>query len=148
MTGISQYSAENIILLEKAVTKHFGISRGEMRTPNRRGSMCRQVLYYLLNKHFMYSSVQIGRIYNKDHSTVLHGIKKIQGNKANSDQADDIFKECLWNKDNSGDKGVDGHRYNLGTTVEQEQANAKMSEVIPITIPTLSDLPRRKKRSK
>jgi hypothetical protein len=121
MTGISQYSAENIILLEKAVTKHFGISRGEMRIPGTRGSAARQVMYYLLNKHFLYSSVQIGRIYNKDHTTILYGIKKIRLNKASSDKADDIFKECLWMKGNSVDKDVGITLNNVCTTLPHDE---------------------------
>ncbi len=94
MKGISKYSSESIRQLEDMVIKRFGVSRMEFKV-TRRGAHARQVMFYLLNKHFLYSSVQIGRMYGRDHSTALLGIKNIKNDNVVSVQADELFLKCL-----------------------------------------------------
>lgn len=124
LKGISMYSSDSIRLLEEVVIKRFGISPIELRSRQRIGAKARQVMFYLLNKHFMYSSVMIGRMYNRDHSTVLLGMKWVQNNKKRSAQADELFLHCIKNGEQavdklsknmniSGDSGVDNVGINL-----------------------------------
>jgi len=50
----------------------LGISRvAQVKTP-------RQVAMYLMNEELGLSTVRIGREFNKDHTTIMHGIKKIK----------------------------------------------------------------------
>lgn len=35
------------------------------------------VIFYILNKHFGYSTVDIGKLFDRDHSSVIHGMDKV-----------------------------------------------------------------------
>ena len=129
MKGISKYSSGSIRQLEEEVIKRFGISHIEFRSRLRIGSNARQVMFYLLNEHFLYSSNQIGRMYGRDHSTVLSGIKKVSSNNVLSKQADELFLKCLQAVDN----GMDNAGINVGQPTH--------IEINPLVIPT--DVPKR-----
>ncbi len=107
LQGISPYSSDSIKLLEKVVVKRFGVSIVELRSRLRIASKARYVMFYLLNKNMLYSTVMIGRLYNRDHTTVIAGIRWVRSNKVRTEEADKIFLHCLKNGDTSEEKTVD-----------------------------------------
>ncbi|MFM1814279.1 MAG: hypothetical protein RLZ98_974 [Pseudomonadota bacterium] len=81
----------------KAVTRHFGISRGDILSQRRHRSVVRprQIGMYLAKQLTERSLPEIGRRFGgRDHTTVLHAIRKIEGeiqaNNALRDEIDDL----------------------------------------------------------
>ncbi len=81
----------------RAVTRHFGISRGEILSERRHRSVVRprQIGMYLAKQLTERSLPEIGRRFGgRDHTTVLHAIRKIDSEvKANTvlrDEIDDL----------------------------------------------------------
>ncbi len=57
----------------------------------------RQILMWILNKLGTLNKVAIGRrIGNRDHTTVIHAVNKINGNPAMFDETQTIMKALLW----------------------------------------------------
>ena len=73
---------EIIVCREMAVS----IEDAYSRTSKKEIVSCRHILFYFFNKHKLTTKVAMGRWFNKDHATVIHGLKKVQ------DQAD-IYPE-------------------------------------------------------
>ena len=76
---ISKESKDIIALVEKA----SGVSFSELKSGNRERNVviARQYAFWRLYKHTYslgYPLVQIGKMLNRDHSTVIHSIKKIE----------------------------------------------------------------------
>ena len=67
-----RYLASDILM---ACCTHFGVSAGEMISPNRKEKSARFAFYYLTRYLTKLSLPQIGKIIHRDHSTVFHGIK-------------------------------------------------------------------------
>ena len=77
IVGVSQMlSAATICEL---VSRQFNISIQDLQSRSRKKSITfpRQIAMYLARKHTEDSLVDIGRTFNRDHSTVLHSIKVI-----------------------------------------------------------------------
>jgi chromosomal replication initiator protein len=67
--------------IQKRVSEHFGIKLSDMASPNRSQSVARprQIAMYLAKMLTSKSLPEIGRRFGgKDHTTVLHAVKKIQ----------------------------------------------------------------------
>src|SRR3990167_6180305 len=80
-----------------AVCKYFRVPAEDLRGPARRASLAfaRQVLMYLLRKQLNLPFDEIGRLTgNRDHSTVIHGVAKIENiisqNQAKKDEVSRI----------------------------------------------------------
>lgn len=82
--------------VEDFVTKKFDLKQGELYAPNRKQEIvnARFVAYYLLNTVYALNFPQIGEIFNKDHTTVIHGIQKIK-NEGWIDEIDRQFLEVI-----------------------------------------------------
>ncbi|MFO1172366.1 MAG: chromosomal replication initiator protein DnaA [Hyphomicrobiaceae bacterium] len=68
--------------IQRMVCKHFGVSRTDILSPRRHRSIVwpRQVGMYLAKTMTQRSLPEIGRRFgNRDHTTVLHAIRKIEG---------------------------------------------------------------------
>ncbi len=113
-TAITQDLAENVIrdLLQnaeprrvriediiKAVSRHFGISKPDILSQRRHRSVVwpRQIGMYLAKQLTARSLPEIGRRFgNRDHTTVLHAIRKIEGaldgDQRLRDEIDDLKK--------------------------------------------------------
>jgi chromosomal replication initiator protein len=61
------------------VSRQFNVSLGDMRSKSRKKVIAfpRQVAMYLSRKHTEETLADIGRIFNRDHSTVMHSIKVV-----------------------------------------------------------------------
>lgn len=63
----------------RKVSEYYGVDLNEVFSSSRSLSVAhsRQVCYYVLNTIFHFSTPRIGRMFNRDHSTVVHGINNI-----------------------------------------------------------------------
>jgi len=72
----------NIEFIQKVVSKHFGLKTSELKSKRRQRSFVlpRQICMYLSRRLTKMSLPEIGAHFGgKDHSTVFHSIKKIEG---------------------------------------------------------------------
>lgn len=64
----------------QAITEVTGLSKEELQSTTRKFKcvIARQIVFeYLIRKQL--STSQIGKVFNRDHATVLHGVKQIRG---------------------------------------------------------------------
>ena len=68
-------------LISELVSSQFNISLADMQSKSRKKKIAfpRQVAMYLSRKHTEETLVDIGRVFNRDHATVMHAIKVISG---------------------------------------------------------------------
>ena len=68
---------ENILSF---VCSAYGLSRQELRSKSRKAQnvLARNIAFFLLREHTEMSSTAIGREFNRQHSTVLNGIAKVE----------------------------------------------------------------------
>ena len=66
-------------MISELIAGQFNVSIKEMQSKSRKKKLAfpRQVAMYLCRKHTEDSLADIGRAFNRDHSTVLHSIKKV-----------------------------------------------------------------------
>ncbi|MFP3983599.1 MAG: chromosomal replication initiator protein DnaA [Desulfurivibrionaceae bacterium] len=78
-----QLSPEAILEL---VSEQFKISADELKSKSRKKTVSfpRQIIMYLSRKYTDYSLADIGRILNRDHSTVVHSIRSISQKQASN----------------------------------------------------------------
>lgn len=85
----------------KVVSRHFGVSRGDILSQRRHRSVVwpRQIGMYLAKQMTSRSLPEIGRRFgNRDHTTVLHAIRKIDGEISNNPRLKDeieVLKKLL-----------------------------------------------------
>ena len=84
----------------RIISRHFGISRGDILSQRRHRSVVwpRQIGMYLAKQLTQRSLPEIGRRFgNRDHTTVLHAIRKIEGelsgNTRLKDELDELKKQ-------------------------------------------------------
>jgi len=73
------------------ICEHFKLSKGKLFQPRRftEQVQARQLCWYLFQKYTFLSTPEIGRMFGgKDHTTILHGIKKVY----NTLDVDDNYK--------------------------------------------------------
>ena len=65
----------------KAVAESYGITIDELRSHSRiaRIATARAVVCYLLYRYFNYSTKDVGNMVLRDHTTVMHNCRKVQG---------------------------------------------------------------------
>lgn len=80
----------------RIVSRHFGVSRGDLLSQRRHRSVVwpRQIGMYLAKQLTARSLPEIGRRFgNRDHTTVLHAIRKIEGEIAGDAKLKDELEE-------------------------------------------------------
>lgn len=80
----------------KIVSRHFGVSRGDILSQRRHRSVVwpRQIGMYLAKQLTSRSLPEIGRRFgNRDHTTVLHAIRKIEGEIGGNTRLKDEIEE-------------------------------------------------------
>lgn len=67
--------------LIKRICESFNVSKKELMSKRRFRPFvdARNVGMYILHKHYNLSSTAVGKVFGKDHSTVLHACKSIEG---------------------------------------------------------------------
>ena len=65
----------------KAVAESYGITIDELRSHSRiaRIATARAVVCYLLYRNYNYSTKDVGNMVLRDHTTVMHNCRKVQG---------------------------------------------------------------------
>jgi chromosomal replication initiator protein len=68
-------------LIMEETAQHFALSMDDLLSKSRSRPLttARHVAMYLLRELTGLSLIKIGELFNRDHTTVLHGIKKIEG---------------------------------------------------------------------
>jgi chromosomal replication initiation ATPase DnaA len=79
----------------RVVAKHYGVCRDEIVTLRRcgRAPEARHVAMYLARRLTGQTFPQLGRIFHRDHSSVVHAIKKIGRNSETDQVLADLLKE-------------------------------------------------------
>jgi chromosomal replication initiation ATPase DnaA len=64
----------------KATCDYYCFTREEMRGPRQTAAVARarQLCYFIARRHTHMSLSEIGRCFNRDHTTVMHGVQKIE----------------------------------------------------------------------
>ncbi len=80
-TVIGEPKSVTSTMIGEFVGAQFKVSVQEMQSRSRKKALTfpRQVAMYLSRKHTQESLVDIGKVFNRDHSTVLHAIKVVTG---------------------------------------------------------------------
>lgn len=60
--------------------EHFSVSEEEFYSKKKYGMLAisRHVAWALIKEHLEYGYLRIGEIFGKDHTTILHGVKKVE----------------------------------------------------------------------
>ncbi len=68
-------------MIRDFIAKHYGVPVTDLQSRSRKKAVSfpRQVAMYLCRKHTESSLADIGRQFNRDHSTVMHAIKAVSG---------------------------------------------------------------------
>jgi hypothetical protein len=67
-------------IVQRVVCRYFVVSMDTLRSHDRRAKYteCRQVFVYLARKLTLQSTPQVGKVINRDHSTVIHAEHKMK----------------------------------------------------------------------
>lgn len=78
----------NIDLIMQSVADHYNLEISELRSKNRAKNIAypRQIAMYISRQLLDISLVNIAAAFNKDHSTVVHGIKKVEADIKNDEK--------------------------------------------------------------
>ena len=81
------------------VAEHFDIPTSDILSDKRDGRIAlpRQIAMYLSKRYTMRNLVEIGKVFNRDHSTVLHGIKTVE-EKVKKDPTVDNYVDIITKK--------------------------------------------------
>jgi chromosomal replication initiator protein len=78
------------------VARYYGVLPADLMANRRPAELvsARQLAMWLCSKLLGWSSVRIGRALNRDHTTVLHGIRRID-DRLNGRNPNDVWVEIL-----------------------------------------------------
>jgi chromosomal replication initiator protein len=90
------YTPEYII---EKIASYYGISIEEIsgKSKIKNTAMARQISMYLMRKLTNLTLEEIGTVLNKDHSTVLHAIRRIEDNISSSTELADVIRDITAN---------------------------------------------------
>ncbi len=90
------YTPEYII---EKIASYYGISIEEIsgKSKIKNTAMARQISMYLMRKLTNLTLEEIGTVLNKDHSTVLHAIRRIEDNISSSPELADVIRDITAN---------------------------------------------------
>jgi chromosomal replication initiator protein len=75
-----KFRKEKIEYIQTVVCNHYGISVEELFKKDRHPNIvaARYILMFVMKKRMGMSLVSIGKHFGKDHSTVIHAVKKVE----------------------------------------------------------------------
>lgn len=83
-------------VIEDKVCTRFGVESETLHSRHRGGHIAkvRQLVWYILREKYSMAFATIGALYERDHTTVIHGYKKIKSkeNSAFRDEISDILE--------------------------------------------------------
>lgn len=85
----------NIIMLEDIISEMSGVKVQDIRSRMRdkEYSDARHTVWYIANMHMKYSLKQLSRIYQRDHTTILSGVRKMDQNKFGEQVLESVRKQ-------------------------------------------------------
>ena len=71
---------ENVKIIIRQVCKFFGVTDQELRSSSRERRLTepRQAAFYYMRKYTRKGTQEIGRVFNRDHATVLHACRTVE----------------------------------------------------------------------
>lgn len=74
-------SGPSVLLIQRAVCIHYGVKLAEMLSPSRDAAIAlpRQIAAYICRRLTKRGYPELGRRFDRDHSTIVHGCRKISG---------------------------------------------------------------------
>lgn len=83
MTEQTYTRVERVTLIEKIISQASGVGIAEMRSHLRTRAYveARQVVWYILHDHIGLSYLEIADIYERNHTTIMHGAKRMKRDK-------------------------------------------------------------------
>lgn len=80
----------------EAVANYFYIPVEQMISQNRSKDVAypRQMAMYMIRQELEYSFPDIAKIFKRDHTTVMHACNKIEEERKNSRETEDVIKSC------------------------------------------------------
>lgn len=90
------------------ICRHVEVALPIVMGDNRKRSyvIARNLSYRLLRRHLSWSYAELGEFFNKDHSSVMHGVKSINNDIA----SDPVFRERARVIEDAVDKIMDKHK--------------------------------------
>ena len=81
----------------EAVANYFYIPVEQMISQNRSKDVAypRQMAMYMIRQELEYSFPDIAKIFKRDHTTVMHACNKIEEERKNSRETEDVIKSCI-----------------------------------------------------
>lgn len=78
------YGRMRVTMLEKAIADASGISMASIRSTDRSRpcTNARHAVWYIARVYFKYTLPRIATLYDRDHTTVMSGIRKMKKNKS------------------------------------------------------------------
>lgn len=114
--------------IQRVVARHFGMTVEQLRSESRleRIRSARDAAYHVATIITTQSMAGIGRAFNKDHTTVLHAMKKsrkrIEEDKIYKDLIDELCEKC-WVAATIERQSMERNAKWLQTMPNQEQTN-------------------------
>jgi len=118
-----QYRYQNLrdaLTIEISMCEYFNVTQKQLHSSSRKKGLVeiRHILFYILNHEMHFSLPFVGERFNRDHTTVLHGVRKIVYSNPESHliQKKALFEAFFDRKLKTGDKVGDNSVY-LGEKV-------------------------------
>jgi chromosomal replication initiator protein len=85
-----------LLTIEEAISRASGVSIEDIRRHNRdpRYAEARMVVWYIAFECLKYSYSYIARMYNRDHTTIIHGVDKMRKSKDIEEVVERVRKAC------------------------------------------------------
>lgn len=82
MINLQKYNQKDLTQVEEFIMSYFQVSKVSLTSMVRRRRLvdARFTMYYILSTHLKFSTTEIGFIMKRDHTSILHGLKKITRN--------------------------------------------------------------------
>lgn len=72
------YSKYSESVVKRSVLKVMELNTLNSRSRKKKQVLARHVFFYIMRRHSQHSCSEIGRMLDQDHSTVVHGYKRIE----------------------------------------------------------------------
>lgn len=109
---------EKVLMVEQVISRASGVGIAEMRSHLRTKAYAeaRQVVWYILHDHIGLSYLEIAEIYQRNHTTIIHGTRRIRTDRAKAaKRVVEAFKklhpELLEGKSKGSTRTVDKWRF-------------------------------------
>lgn len=107
---------QKIDIVEQVICAAANITKEELYSNSRKREIvdARAAVWFVLNKRLACPLAYIGELYGRDHTTVLHAVRRVQGSKIGEVALKVVAKhaaQVLRKKQDSGPLSVDGWVY-------------------------------------